>query len=349
MNGQMHPIKFFSTLSLRKSRWLLHVGFWILIFVFYAFFFGRRANNYGVTFFFVFMLMPVTIGTTYFFNYYLIPKYLLRQAYVKFGLYAVYTVVTSLFLAMMITLLTFLLLADLNIHDMSPASIDVLFLLASLLLVVFLAIAIKLLLFWRESQVDYQRLMREKVEAELKLLKAQLNPHFLFNTLNNLYYLSSQKSDRAPQAVLQLSEILDYVLHSGKSAFVPLTDELRQVENYTALEMLRYEGRVLFQQHVAGNLIEHRIAPMMMITLIENAFKHGVMPFASGAWINLNIDADAAAVVITLRNSRKPGVTNEGIGLANLKSQLALVYPQRHQIKITTLADEFTIQLTLNQ
>ncbi len=330
-----------------KKRWLIHVGFWLAVIMVYAVFFGRRNSNYFQTLFFIGLLMPITIATTYFFNYFLIPRYLLTGRTTIFLLYSLYTLLVSVFAEVMVALMTFLVMAELRIHNMSPASVDIIFLLASLLMIVFLGVAIKMVLRWRQSQVDYQRLIRDKVETELKLLKAQLNPHFLFNTLNNLYYLTSQKSDRAPQAVLQLSEILDYVLHAGKTMFVPLAQELRQVENYTALEMLRYEGRVQVTHQVTGPVEQHQIAPMILITLIENAFKHGVMPTAASGWIAFEVNATPDQVEISLRNSYKQTATQSGMGLANLRDQLALLYPDRHQLTVQALPTEFSVRLTL--
>ena len=260
-----------------KKRWVIHVLFWVIVLFFYVVFFGRKNSAYLQTLFFVGLLMPVTIITTYFLNYYLVPRYLIKERYGHFLLYFIYTLLGSLFLETMIALLTFIGIAELRIRDMSPASVDIFFLLTSLLMVAFLAVAIKMVLHWRQSKEDYQKLMRDKVEAELKFLKVQLNPHFLFNTLNNLYYLTTEKSDKAPQAILQLSEMLDYVMHASHSTFVPLQEELKQVRNYIALEMLRYEERVDIEINVEGKMETHRMGPMMLITLVENAFKHGVM------------------------------------------------------------------------
>ena len=222
------------------QRWVIHILFWLMVLGFYAVFYGRKNDDYLQTLFFVSLLMPVTVGTTYFLNYYLVPRYLMRERYGFFLLYFIYTLIGSIFLEMMIAMLTFIIMAELNIRYMSPASIDLVFLLTSLLMVVFFGVAIKMLLHWRKSKEDYERLMRDKVEAELKFLKVQLHPHFLFNTLNNLYYLTTEKTEKAPQAILQLSEMLDYVLHQGNSVFVPLDNEIKQVDNYVALELLRY-------------------------------------------------------------------------------------------------------------
>jgi LytS/YehU family sensor histidine kinase len=328
---------------------VIHVFFWLFVLALYVIFFGRKNNNYLQTFFFVGLLMPVTIFTTYFLNYYLVPNYLMKERYAYFATYFVYSLIGSLFLEMMISALTFIVMAELNIHDMSPASIDLFFLLASLLMVVFFAMGIKMLLHWKQSKVDYQKLMRDKIETELRFLKVQLNPHFLFNTLNNLYYLTTEKSNRAPQAILQLSEILDYVLHQGKAILVPLENELKQVDNYIALELLRYEDRIQIDKTIEGNINEKQIGPMMLITLIENSFKHGVMKTAGKAWIKMSVDCSTQATTIQISNSGRSAKQGTGIGLSNLRSQLDHLYPEKYSLQIDNdMPDQFSVRLVLN-
>ncbi len=333
-----------------RRRWILHIVFWVLILLIYGIFFGRRNNNYFQTLFFVGLLMPVVIVTTYFFNYYLIPRFLISGRYGLFTLYSFYTILTALFLSMLVALLTLLVMAELRVQNMSPASLDIFFLLTSLLMVVLFGVAIKMLLHWRTSKEDYQKLMRDKVETELKFLKAQLNPHFLFNTLNNLYYLTTEKSDKAPQAILQLSEILDYVMHAGKSEFVPLENELKQVENYIALELLRYADRVEVTTKYIGDLSKYEIGPMLLITLIENAFKHGVMPIAGKAWINFAVEGKEKGLFISVRNSANNTKPGNGIGLENLRSQLDHLYKRDYSLEVdNTKFNEFSFTLILNQ
>lgn len=335
--------------SFIHRRLALHVAFWIIVLFLYGFFFGRRNNNYFQTLFFVGLLMPVVIGSTYLFNYFLIPRFLITGRYTLFLLYSFYTILASLFLEMMVSLLTFLVMAEFRVQNMSPASMDIFFLMSSLLLVVFLGVAIKMISYWQNSKRDYQMLMLEKVETELKFLKTQLNPHFLFNTLNNLYYLSTEKSDKTPQAILQLSEILDYVMQSGKSVFVPLEKELKQVENYIALELLRYEGRARVTTQFIGDLNKYEIGPLIIITLIENSFKHGVMPIANNAWINMVVSEKEKKIHILISNSatqKKPG---NGIGLENLRSQLNHLYGENYSIVVNHEESEFSVNLILNK
>jgi two-component system LytT family sensor kinase len=251
---------------------------------------------------------------------------------------------------MLVALLTLLVMAELRVQNMSPASVDIFFLLASLLMVVFFGVAIKMLLHWRTSKEDYQKLMRDKVETELKFLKVQLNPHFLFNTLNNLYYLTTEKSDKAPQAILQLSEILDYVMHSSKSVFVPLENELKQVENFIALELLRYADRVEVSTKFIGDLSKYEIGPMILITLIENAFKHGVMPIAGYAWINFTVAEREKGLFVSITNSANNAKPGKGIGLENLRSQLDHLYKDDYSMEVVdTKLNEFSVTLILNQ
>jgi sensor histidine kinase YesM len=331
-----------------RHRWAVHLCFWLIILAFYVVFFGRKSENYALTLFFVGLLMPVTIGTTYFVNYVLMPRYLMKERFAPFALYFSYTLLGSLFLETIIALITFIVIAKVRIRSMSPASIDIIFLLTSLLMVVFLASGIKMLLHWRKSKEEYQKLMREKVETELRFLKTQLNPHFLFNTLNNLYYLATIKSDRAPQAILALSEVLDYVLKEGKSTFVSLDRELEHVRNYVALELLRYEDRVDLKIQVTGPVEKHHIGPMILITLMENAFKHGVMPVAGRSWIHMSVQCNDDKVAITIRNGRKNASNGHGIGLVNLANQLKHLYAEKFQLALDSDRPEaYSVSLTL--
>lgn len=330
-----------------RRRWIVHVGFWLMILLFYVMFFGRKTENYFMTFFFVGLLMPITIGTTYFLNYVLLPRYLMQERYLLFTLYSLYTLLASVFLESSLSIITFIVIAKAQIRNMDPASIDIVFLLTSLSMVVCLGVAIKMSTHWRRSKEAYQALMLEKVETELRFLKAQLNPHFLFNTLNNLYYLATVKSDKAPQAILSLSEMLEYLLHDGKSMFVSLEKELKHVQHYIALELLRYEDRVHLDLKVSGNIKLHTIGPMILITLIENSFKHGVMPIAGKSWIRMRVDCSIDKLKIEIANSAKGQNNGQGIGLENLRSQLKHLYRNDFELFINNTEDSFTVNLTL--
>lgn len=332
-----------------KKRWLIHVGFWTFVLILYSILFGQGSHYFLKTLFFVGLLLPVTIGAAYFLNYFLIPRYLLKERYGFFLLYFLYTLVGALFLEMWVVVLTFIVIAGFDMKGMSPSSINIPFLMAALLMIVFLAVAIKMLSYWRKSREDYQILMREKVEAELKFLKMQMNPHFLFNTLNNLYYLASEKSDKAPKAILALSELLDYVLNETRSELVSLDKEIKLITNYIELEKLRYEDRLKVDVRISGDPEQSRIAPMLLLALVENAFKHGAGKTTGQHWINIDIQCSEKKVRACIANSYQPVLPSSqgGIGLQNFKNQMALIYPGRHTLQIEKESATFTVKLEL--
>ncbi len=167
--------------------------------------------------------------------------------------------------------------------------------------------------------------------------------------MNNLYYLTTQKSEQAPQAILQLSEMLDYALHQGKLMRVPLENELKQVDNYIALEMLRYEDRIQLEKKITGDTSHHQIGPMMLITLIENAFKHGVMKVAGHSWIRIEIHCTSEKANIIISNSKRSEKMESGIGLDNLKRQLEHLFQDHYQLEVNSnQPDEFSVHLQLN-
>jgi two-component system LytT family sensor kinase len=334
-----------------KHRWSVHMVFWLVVLMFYIVFFGRKSNDLRTTLLFIGLLMPVTICTTYFINYRLVPLFLLKERYGLFGLYFLYTLIGSMFVEMMISFGVFIVVARLNIRSMSPASVDLFFLLTSLLVVVFLGVSIKMLMHWRKSKEDYQKLMRDKVETELKFLKMQLNPHFLFNTLNNLYALANDKSDKTPHAILALSELLDYVLHNTSSAFTSLENEIKQTKNYIALESLRYEDRLRLDFEIKGERVGRSIPPMLLITLTDNAFKHGVMSSIHESWISLTVDCQSKHIFIEMKNSIGPSkkVNGFGIGLENLKNQLMLLYGDKHRFEIEKDEQLFQVNIMLHE
>ncbi len=202
------------------------------------------------------------------------------------------------------------------------------------------------------SRDSFLRRQEEK-EAELKLLKAQLNPHFLFNTLNNLYGLSVVKSDKLPGLMLKLSGLLRYSLYETKEMFVPLTEELKYLENYIALEKIRLEDKTDIQFKVEGDLNSKLIAPMLLIVFIENAFKHlGMLQQEkSVVLIDLKINSDNLTFKCVNTNEESKNENLEkgksGIGLQNAKKRLQLLYPNKHHLNIKNEKDFFTVELKL--
>ena len=201
-----------------------------------------------------------------------------------------------------------------------------------------------------QRQQKISELNEQKKTAELNALKNQLNPHFLFNTLNNLYMLSIKKSDKAPEIIGKLSDILDYTLYRCNDKFVPIAKEVKLIENYLTLEEIRYRKRVAvsFQTDIKAPLM---IAPLVLLTFIENAFKHGVKSELNQATIDMHLATSQNNIIFTIKNSIPRVVSTErdkaAIGLENVKKQLALLYPNAHQLEINQTKDLFEVKLNL--
>jgi hypothetical protein len=211
-----------------------------------------------------------------------------------------------------------------------------------------LAIAIKTLKNFYVKQNENELLGRENANAELQLLKAQVHPHFLFNTLNNIYSFTLNNDLQAPRLVTNLSDTLQYMLTDCESALVPLSKELKMIRDYIGLEKIRYGKRLEMTMAIAGNVEDKLIVPLLMIPFVENSFKHGASAMMGQVWITLSIQADENMLHFTLVNSKpgskKPSAAG-GIGLNNVEKRLELLYPGRHLLKIESSINTFTINM----
>jgi two-component system, LytTR family, sensor kinase len=196
-----------------------------------------------------------------------------------------------------------------------------------------------------------QQLRIEKQEAELNYLKSQINPHFLFNTLNNIYSLAREKSDRTPETVLRLSEIMRFMLYEAGGAFIAVGQELKIIEDYILLEKLRYDEtlRINFNHDVED--MKQALPPLLLMPLVENAFKHGVSETRNRPWVEIHLSIVKRQLVFVVRNSTEDvsgeGPVKENIGLSNLRRQLELLYTD-YTITVEPRAGAFTATLKIN-
>ncbi|MFK7951923.1 MAG: sensor histidine kinase [Ekhidna sp.] len=195
------------------------------------------------------------------------------------------------------------------------------------------------------------QLKAEKKSAELNALKNQLNPHFLFNTLNNLYALSLKKSDQAPEVIAKLAEILDYILYRCNEEFVDLSGEINLLHNYIELEKVRYAKRLAINfEHYFE--VPVNIAPLLLLTFVENAFKHGVNQEISQAKIDIKLKVTKSEIIFELKNS-KPQLVKEkdksrgSIGIRNIEKQLEILYANEYSLKISDMENSYTIKLRI--
>jgi len=183
---------------------------------------------------------------------------------------------------------------------------------------------------YRKLKQTAQQLRIEKQEAELNYLKSQTNPHFLFNTLNNIYSLSRDKSDLAPESILRLSKILRFMLYETSEAYIVVEEELRIINHYIELEKLRYDSSLVISFDYEITDMKQLLPPLLLMPLIENAFKHGAAETKSHPFVDINLIVDEKQLMLTVKNSVEEfgdePVVKENIGLSNLRRQLELLY-----------------------
>lgn len=211
-----------------------------------------------------------------------------------------------------------------------------------------IAAALKLMKYFYEKQQAALLLEKEKIHAELQMLKAQLHPHFLFNTLNNVYALTQEASPIASAMLMRLSAILRYILYEAHKPLVPLDRELQLLKDYFELETMRYDTSLDLNISLPppGGL---SIAPLILLPFAENAFKHGTSSMIEKPWINLTIELDERVLKMKLVNGRDEfAETKEGgIGIANVRQRLDLLYPQKHTLQISGEAEIFFVNLKI--
>jgi LytS/YehU family sensor histidine kinase len=213
------------------------------------------------------------------------------------------------------------------------------------------ALAIKILKRWYIKQKETEQLVREKINAELQLLKAQVHPHFLFNTLNNIYSFILNGSDLAPDMIQKLSGLLKYILNDCNRQWVPLEKEISMIMDYIALEQIRYGDRLNLNLQIHGTSKNKMISPLLLIPFVENSFKHGTSRMLTHPWVRLRINIERNYLEFCLTNNKpENGIESagkRGIGLTNVKKRLELIYPEVHMLRIVEGEMSFEVYLKI--
>ena len=223
------------------------------------------------------------------------------------------------------------------------SSLDILF-------VVGVFIAVKQYRLYQASREKEKGLMREKLEAELRFLRGQTNPHFLFNTLNNIYALARKKADETPEVVMKLSKLLRFMLYESGSDTIRISEELRVMNDYIELEQIRYQERltISFQKSIDDE--SQPIAPLILLPFVENAFKHGTSETRFESHIHIDVNLIAGRLIFIIENSKDDDAEKgmlENIGLRNVRRQLELMYPD-HRLEIENGQGLFKVRLEIN-
>ena len=294
--------------------------------------------------------LPVKMAFTYFTFYYIIPLYLERNKLTQLLL--------TLIGAFLVTLLIYrLVLGYIYIPAVKPGYAFDVFDARGVLLSVFdifitvaAASTIKLIRVHYESRDFEQQLIREKLQSEIHFLRAQTNPHFLFNTLNNLFVLARKKSDRTPDAIMMLSKIMRFMLYDCRAPRISLTDEARVIQDYIELEKLRYTERLSVTYVSEMDQADASIAPLLLLPFVENSFKHGAHSTTGDASIHIHLRLKNNVLDFTVENTVEsdhdvPNPHGEGIGLKNIRRQLDLIYPSQHRLTLRRENGKFTAEL----
>ncbi|WP_299217235.1 histidine kinase [uncultured Aquimarina sp.] len=225
-------------------------------------------------------------------------------------------------------------------------------LLMDLLIPVMFLMVLVFILNWLIRQIkSIIRLKNEKTKTELLHLKSQVNPHFFFNTLNNLYGLVEEDSKKAQELILKLSDMMRYSIYEGEHDFVTINKEIEYLQNYIELHKMRYHKKTDVQFNCNIEDKKSKIMPLLFIILLENAFKHGLENLRENAFVRLNLTSTAKEIHFEIENNFDTTelAKEPGIGLKNLKRRLELVYPKKHFLSFAVTEDVYKVQLTLEQ
>lgn len=200
-----------------------------------------------------------------------------------------------------------------------------------------------------DIQLQFERIEKFKAKNELQLLRSQINPHFLFNTLNNIYSLVEDKDKEAAEIITRLSDLLRYIIYDANKEFVPLKDELSFIKGYFNIEKIRHDHNARIDLKIIGEPRSWLISPSILISFIENAFKHGINS-GRDTWVRVVCIIQEEVFQMTIENSFVPEYKAKeqgGLGLENAKRHLQLQYPDKHQLEISREKDRYSVTLTL--
>ncbi|MEC7755560.1 MAG: histidine kinase [Bacteroidota bacterium] len=343
-------------LLFNSPRIVWHLVFWAVYILFFGIVYGSFEEKYTLQILIQSTDALVQLPAVYLTLYVLMPVYLFRQRYARFFGWLIVLILTFSMLAWIGYLLVQQPLFWPEDTYRSPIINigKILKFTTKIYPVVFLAVVIKWFKYWYLEQKKNQQLVEDKLEAELKFLKAQIHPHFLFNTLNNLYALTLKRSKDAPEVVLKLSELLDYMLYECNADKIPLSKEVRLLQGYIELEKIRYGERLNVSFNMTKENGEKMIAPLVILPFVENAFKHGASEELEDSWISIDIASKDKSLTLKVENSKSNHTDSEdhfsykeGIGLKNVKRRLEILYPEQHELNIHESSDSFLVVLKL--
>ncbi len=329
-------------------RILRHVLYWSFWVVFYGTINGSHTEDMDMKikwYVLEVLMLIVKVPLSYFFAYYLFPKFLPQKKYLHLFAFVILSILMGILIIVQIN--------HFYVMPMQPIeflSSKAFFRFADLLYITMPVVVIKLVQQQIVQNKIHSEILSEKVKAELQVLKNQLQPHFLFNTLNNIYGMILEEEKEAGEAVLKLSEIISYMLYDCNHKTVDLDKELRMLKNYIMLEKMRYGDQLDISFETSGETQGVLIAPLLLLPFVENAFKHGVSNNPSSSWIRIQLNFQNHTLLFCIENSivkkSEEEYLKSGIGLPNVRKRLDLIYPNNYDLQIVE-DDYFFVKLNV--
>jgi len=323
--------------KMKRIKIISHIALWVVLYLFWIIIFRNRSFNFSRTMTVEFCYLFFIAGNFYFNTVYTIPRYLYRQQYVLFGLLFIGGIVAGALLR--VPLATYL-----NLHFFIPGKPQpgMLQLFLNSFTNIFIwsvsLVTIKLIVDRMRFQQYIADIEKEKSKTELDFLKAQFNPHFLFNSINAIYGHIDKKNGAARHMLLTFSEMLRYQLYECNTESISIEKELHFIRNYIALQQSRKEESLIVHFHVADDIKGFTIAPLLFVAFIENSFKYVSDDEETENRIEISFTGTANTLVFRTFNTSelrpRTGITHKGIGIANVRRRLELLYPGRHQLVI---------------
>jgi len=338
---------------MKRYTVLYHISFWVLYVLVFTIIHASYKENYREALIIELVRLPTSLLVVYFNYFVLFPKLLNGNRYVQYVLYSLLTLCIGGFIQRLINyeVLSFLLpgMKDLGKWQFYK------FLKAFSFLALPLITCIGISVVWRYARLQErtQRLEKEKLQSELKYLKSQINPHFLFNTLNTIYGLALENSRKTAQLILELSDFLNFSLYESSKEKIPLQKEIDLINNFVSLEESRFRDRVKVHMEIENkNLDKAYIPPLILVPFVENAFKHSLKEETKVASITIHLKVTNNHLIFEVQNS-KPEITeslkvNSGVGLENICKRLSILYKDNHELQINNHARMYSVILKIN-
>lgn len=346
-----------------ERKWLLHLIYWAIISIVFLYQLKNATSPVEVDYKTVVLLgssrFLVMLLLSYSFSFFVMPLYHHKN---KFVFWSSLLLVMTFWFAIQILMIKWI-----GTHYMASPQLPDLTLMVlakrqiftyTVLFCFFIAFYYFLDIYARQKQIQLlERFKTEKIALESSFLKSQINPHFLFNTLNNIYALSLKKSEQTAVIIDRLESLLHYMLFECKADRVSLSDEFNFTGSYIALEKLRHrEEQCQVTVNITGDINTQQIAPLLLINFLENAFKHGTKMTFGKSWIKMEVNVNEQSMHFNLQNSkplqlslnRQESEYKGGIGLKNVKRRLEILYPDKHQLHVTQKKDRFEVDLMID-